>query len=104
MNEKNKKCWSCGRFDAYYIRGFCCLLKESIGFCREHDKIVEKSNTCDKWYCKRTSKEQRIKIAMRSLPEIYNKIATLEQILMEESEILKIRNDIDTTHETNIRK
>ena len=42
MNEMKKKCWSCGKFSAYYTRGFCCLMKEDNGFCREYNKVVKK--------------------------------------------------------------
>lgn len=47
MNEMKKRCWSCGKFNAYYTRGFCCLMKEDNGFCREYNKVVKKTDTCD---------------------------------------------------------
>lgn len=99
MSETKKKCCSCGSFSAYYTRGFCCLLKEKNGFCRRHNKIMEKSDSCDDWHCKRTSKERRIRIVMWSFPEIYNKIAILEQLLTEESELQKNRDEINAAKE-----
>lgn len=103
MNEMKKRCWSCGKFNAYFTRGFCCLMKEDNGFCREYNKVVKKTDTCDKWYCKRMSKERRIKIVLRSLPEIYDKIAALEQILTEETELQNIKDEIDTIKEDNVK-
>lgn len=84
--EENKKCWGCRSFKAYYTRGYCCLLREKNGFCMQLKKVVEKCDSCDKWRCRYISKSDRAKIALNSIPEIYNKIAVIEQILQEEIE------------------
>ena len=94
MNEKNKKCWSCSDFHAYYSKAYCCLLKENIGYCQRHCKIVEKSGSCADWYCRRTSKEKRCAIAINAIPEIYNKLAIVEQLLQEEREIERLDHDM----------
>lgn len=95
MKQDNKKCRSCGYFRAYYTRGYCCLMKENNGYCSQHKKIMDKSDSCDKWYCRHTSKEKRTKIAVNCIPEIYNKVAVLEQLLKEENELQKIKEQID---------
>ena len=41
----------------------------------------------------RTSKVKRIKIALRCLPEIYYKIAVVEQLLQDEKELQKIQDE-----------
>ncbi|MDE7164795.1 MAG: hypothetical protein K2O04_05185 [Clostridiales bacterium] len=95
MKQSNKRCWSCGSFRAYYTKGYCCLFKEKNGYCARHEKITEKSDSCDKWHCRRTPKEKRIRIAVNAIPEIYHKIAIIEQLLMEESELQKLRDESD---------
>lgn len=84
---ENKKCWSCGSFRAYYTRGYCCLLREKNGYCMRHQKVVEKRSGCEKWHRRYILKNDRVKIVLNSIPEIYNKIAVIEQILKEESEL-----------------
>lgn len=86
MEQKTRRCANCYHFKAYYTRGFCCLLKENNGYCHQHEKIMEKDDCCDKWLRRRTSKEKRTRIIVNTIPEIYHKIAVIEQILKEESE------------------
>lgn len=93
-NLDKKKCGSCGYFKAYYTRGFCCLLREDNGICHYSNKVMKKSDSCDKWYCRRSSKDKRIKIAVNCIPEIYNKVSVLEQILREECEAEELRKEI----------
>lgn len=38
-------------------------------------------------------REKRIKVVVRSIPEIYKKIAVIEEILKEDNELLKIYNE-----------
>lgn len=95
MKQSNKRCWSCGSFRAYYTRGYCCLLKENNGYCSRHEKITEKCDSCDNWYCRRIPKEKRIRIAVNAIPEIYHKIAVIEQLLKEETELQKLRDETD---------
>ena len=99
MKQDNKKCWSCGSFRAYYTKGYCSLLKERNGFCYRHHKIMEKTDSCDNWHCCRLSREKRTRVAVNCIPEIYNKIAAIEQILREDRELEKIKNE--TTNNNN---
>lgn len=93
MKQENKRCWSCGYFRAYYTMGYCSLLKEDNGYCNRHNKIMKKNDNCDKWQCRHISREKRTRIAVNSIPEIYKKIAVIEQILQEEIELHNIKND-----------
>ena len=95
MKQENKRCWGCGYFRAYYTMGYCCLMKENNGYCVRHNKVTEKCDGCDAWYCRRIPKERRAKIAMRSLPEIYKKVAVIELILQDDEELSKMRNETD---------
>ena len=90
MNQDHKKCCYCGSFSAYYTRGYCCLLKENNGYCSRHKKIMEKNACCDQWSHRRTSRKRRIRTVVNAIPEIYNKIAVIEQLLNEDAELQKL--------------
>ena len=51
---------------------------------------MQKSDSCDQWHCRRTSKAKRTAIAVNAIPEIYHKVAIVEQLLKEEKEIEKL--------------
>ena len=90
MNQDHKKCSYCNSFSAYYTRGYCCLLKENNGYCSRHKKIMEKNEYCDQWCHRRTSRKRRIRTVVNAIPEIYNKIAVIEQMLNEDAELQKL--------------
>lgn len=93
MKQENKRCGNCGNFSAYYTRGYCCLLKEDNGYCRRHEKIMEKGDGCDQWRCRRFSRALRTKIAVNAIPEIYHKLSVIEQILKEDKEVQTEREE-----------
>lgn len=95
MKQSGKTCGSCGYYSAYYTRGYCSLSKEKIGYCNHHKKITDRSDSCDRWRCRYTSRNVRTLIAVNCIPEIYNKIAVIEQILNEEIELKKIKAETD---------
>lgn len=86
MKQENKRCGSCGSFCAYYTRGYC----------NRHKKVTEKGESCDRWFCRRTSSEKRIRAVVNSIPEIYNKIAVIEQMLKEDCELQKMTEETDS--------
>lgn len=90
MEQDHKKCGYCGSFSAYYTRGYCSLLKENNGYCSRHKKIMEKNECCDQWSHRRTSRKRRIRTVVNAIPEIYNKIAVIEQMLNEDAELQKL--------------
>ena len=93
MKQDHKTCAYCYYFRAYYTRAYCCLLREKNGYCAKHEKVAEKCDSCDMWCGRRTSKAKRIKIVLSCLPEIYYKIAVVEQLLKEETGLQKIRDE-----------
>lgn len=95
MEQANHKCCTCRSFHAYYTRGYCQLLREKNGYCTAHQKVVEKNDGCDNWHIRYVSRKDRMRIALRSIPEIYDKIAVIEQILKEETELNKIKDEKD---------
>lgn len=95
MKQDHKKCCYCGNFSAYYTRGYCCLLKENNGYCSRHQKIMEKDNSCAQWRCKRISRERRTRTVVNAIPEIYNKVAAIEQLLFEDAELKKLSDKFE---------
>lgn len=93
MKEENKKCWSCGRFQRFYTKGFCNLQKEDFGLCSSHNKIVRKDESCKTWqYCQRI-RNMRKRMAINSIVDIRSRLEVIEQILTEERELEKIKNE-----------
>ena len=93
MKEENKKCWSCGRFQSFYTKGYCNFKKEEVGFCSYKNKIVNKNESCKTWNYRLTVRNMRKRMAINSIVDIRNKLEVIEQILMEESELDKIKNE-----------
>ena len=93
MKEENKKCWSCGRFKRFYTKGHCNLQKEEIGFCSLQNKIVGKDESCKKWHYLQRVRNMRKQLAISSIADIRSKLEVIEQILTEESELDKIKNE-----------
>ena len=93
MKEENKKCWSCGTLQRFYTKGYCILQKQEIGFCSLQNKIVNKDESCKRWNYRQRVRNMRKKMAISSIVDIRSKLEVIEQILMEESELEKIKND-----------
>ena len=93
MKEENRKCGNCGSFRAYYILGYCCLLRENNGYCNKYNKAMQKCDCCDKWHSRYISRKKRTIIAVNSIPLIYQKVAVIEQILQEDNELRKILDE-----------
>lgn len=93
MKEENKKCWSCGRFQRYYTKGYCNFQKEDIGFCSSQNKIVRKDESCKRWNYRQSVRNMRKQMAISSIVDIRSKLEVIEQILTEERELDKIKNE-----------
>lgn len=87
MDIECKRCWNCSNFHAYYTRGFCCLVKEENGYCALHEKVMMRTDACEKWHCHYTSRQQRFNIALNATLQIYKTLSEIEQILQEEKEL-----------------
>ncbi len=93
MEQKDKQCWNCSNFHAYYTQGFCCLVRENNGYCSHCKKIMQRTDGCDQWHFHFTAKVRRLNLALNAIPEIYKTVAAIEQILQEESELQKLSNE-----------
>ena len=95
MKQENKKCSICRFFRAYFTTGYCSLVKENNGYCARHGKVMLKSDNCDQWCRLPALRERRINMVANTIPEIYNKIATVEMILREEAELQITKEETD---------
>ena len=93
MKEENKKCWSCGRFQRYYIKGYNNFQKEEVGFFSYQNKIVCKNESCKMWNYRQRVRNMRKQMAISSIVDIRTKLEVIEQILIEEKELEKIKNE-----------
>ncbi len=95
MKEENKKCWSCGRFNVYYTKGFCNLHKEEVGYCNLHNKIVNKHETCKTWRYGERVRRMRKNMAINAIIDISTKMEVIEKILKDEIALEKIKDEND---------
>lgn len=93
MKGENKKCWSCGRFQSYYTKGYCNFQKEEVGFCSSQNKIVCKNDSCEMWHFLPRVRNMRKQMAINSIVDIRSKLEAIEQILTEEIEAEKAKNE-----------
>lgn len=93
MKEENKKCWSCGRFHRYYTKGYSNFQKEEVGFCSSQSKIVCKNESCKMWNYRQRIRNMRKQMAITSIVDIRSKLEVIEQILIEEREAEKVKNE-----------
>lgn len=94
MEKYSKECFGCNHYRAYYSREFCHLFRERFGCCNKQNKIVKENNYCDEWRRRRVSSTQHISLAVVSINEIYQKIATVEQMLKEEIAVEKLNKQV----------
>ena len=90
MQEKQKECFACGNYQAYYRKGFCYFDKENFGFCTRHKKIVNKHESCECWRNNCHVRGLRKAICYKKLDEILSNLSEIKQILAEEQEEEKI--------------
>ncbi len=86
MAEKNKVCWNCGNFKAYYEKGFSRFYKTHEGLCSVKNQIIDKHGNCECWRNAHKLWNLRKKCAVRVLNEILLELAAIRQILEEEKE------------------
>ena len=93
MDSKNKACWNCANFGAYYKRGFCQFYKTNEGTCSVKNEIVNRNGICERWrntFSLRTGRKER---TLKALDKILDDIAMIRQILEEENEESKTHPD-----------
>ena len=90
MERKNKACWNCGNYKAYYTKGLCQFDKLDYGLCRKCNKTVDKHQQCEFWRSDYAKRIWREKVAKNKLNEISEDITIIRQILFEEKEENKV--------------
>lgn len=86
MESKNKACWNCANFTAYYEKGMCRFYKTDRGMCSVKKETLEKHGVCENWRNTYRVRNLRKKCAVRALEEILSDIAAIRQIFEEENE------------------
>ena len=86
MDRKNKACWNCGHYKAYYIKGLCHFDKLNCGLCLNTKETVEKHNQCEFWKTNYSARSLRERIAKKKLDLLLDEIIVIRQILFEEKE------------------
>ena len=86
MERKNKACWNCGNYKAYYTKGLCHFDRLDCGLCRKKKETVEKHGVCEFWRSNYAIRSWREEMAKKKLDEILDEIIVIRQILFEENE------------------
>ena len=84
MEQKNKACWNCGNYKAYYTKGLCHFDKLDCGLCRKKNETVDKHSQCSYWKNNYSIRTWRENVAKKKLNEILNAIIEIRQILAED--------------------
>ena len=86
MERKNKACWNCGYYKAYYTKGLCHFNKLACGLCCKKKETVEKHGQCEFWKSNYIIRTLREKISKRKLNEMFDVLIEIRQILCEQNE------------------
>ena len=86
MERKNKACWNCGEYRAYYTKGLCHFNKLNCGLCRKKKETVDKHGQCEFWRNNYSIRTLREDVAKKKLDGILDEIIEIRQILFEEKE------------------
>lgn len=86
MERKNKACWNCGNYKAYYTKGLCQFDRLDCGLCRKRQETVDKHQQCKFWRNNYPIRTWRDDFAKRKLSDLLDAIIQIRQILWEEKE------------------
>ena len=86
MERKNKACWSCYYYSAYYTKGYWTFNKKRFGCCNYKRQDTDNQSVCENWKDNSQKEESRALSAQRALIQICDDLAVLKQILVEEHE------------------
>ena len=86
MERKNKACWNCYFYDAYYTKATCSFEKQSLGFCKYKQTITKNEEVCEKQIKVERKRQPSKAVAYRSLIKICQNLEELKQIFIEETE------------------
>lgn len=82
---QTKECWSCGKFKAFYTKGYWQFDKTELGLCIQVEKVCEKHNSCAAWCNKEMRRQIRKKVALKGLISTLETLSQINQILIDES-------------------
>lgn len=88
MERKNKACWNCLRYKAFFTKEQCRFEKLPYGLCGWKGETVQNGETCTFWVSDERKREIRKKVAIRRLGELSESILQLQQILSDDEERL----------------
>ena len=86
MDRKNKACWNCGYYKAYYTKGLCHFDRLDCGLCKKKKEMVDKHSQCEFWRNDYAVRAWREDVAKKKLNDIFDVLIELRQILFEEIE------------------
>ena len=86
MERKNKACWNCRFYKAYYTKGFSGFNKEKCGLCTQENAIKNNQESCIRWQSNQLLRALRKQSAIRALTKALNDISEIQQILGEEQQ------------------
>ncbi len=84
MERKNKACWNCGNYRAYYTRGICNYDNTFCGKCNRKNTIVKNTDSCEMWVKIYKTKRIRDGIRLKVLERISEDVSMIKQIMEEE--------------------
>ncbi len=86
MERKDKACWNCANYKAYYTKGLCHFDKLDCGLCRKKQAEVDKHEQCEFWRSNCSIRGCREEIAKKKLNSLLDEMIEIRQILFEEKE------------------
>ena len=81
--KMEKICKNCGYYYEYYTKSYDHFNKASHGFCNSQRKIVNNSESCEKWKGNEKRQEARKRISLETLETSVKYIREIAQILRE---------------------
>ena len=89
--EENKgkchKCYNCGNYTPYYVKGSVRFERTDKGHCRAHRRQVNKRETCERWASSSFRYTSIIKEeTKKELHRIISSLSQIRQIMEEQGE------------------
>ena len=89
MERKNKACWNCGSFCAYYTKGGYKFYKSNKGYCTRKKQIFTNTECCEYWRNNFQLRGRRKQLSLSTLDQLMTDLTAVKQILEEENEECK---------------
>ncbi len=86
MERKNKACWNCYYYSAYYTKGYYSFQKKRFGCCNYTRQETNCQDACQHWKDNVQKEQTRRSSALRALLQICEDLAVVKQVLADEDE------------------